>query len=555
MPSPGSAGLIPVALLREPVTVRASADWLREARDQEQAGLVPQAISSYERAIAAAEAQRESRVLVEALRGLAVARHRRGECAQARAICRRSYRLAREQGADVLAAEALNTLGAMALERGALKKATRTFRKALELGETSCELRARVEQNLGILANIRGELEEALARYRASLEAYRRADNEHGCAIAYHNLGMVSADRGLFKAADHYFEKSRALAARRGDARLQALCLVNKAEADVARQRFQDARQDAEAALALFDQLGERRAKADAYRVIGMVYRETGRPELAEARLRSAIELAAGAGAPLNEAEALRELALLYQAMGRNHEALRSLNAAHRLFQRLDACADLIHVGGKVAELESTYLAVVRAWGRSLESRDGSTFGHCGRVARLAVATARELGLDEHEETTILLGAYLHDLGKIGVPPDVLHKPGSLTPEERAIVQMHPVWGISLLADVEFPWDIKPIIRWHHEKYDGSGYPDGLRGDAIPISAQIVGIAEVFDALTTDWGHQAALPVERALERITGSRHWWSERVVEAFLRAMAASSRAPAGDARGALSPSARIL
>jgi putative nucleotidyltransferase with HDIG domain len=364
---------------------------------------------------------------------------------------------------------------------------------------------------------------------------------------------MVSADRGLFKAADHYFEKSRALAARRGDARLQALCLVNKAEADVARQRFQDARQDAEAALALFDQLGERRAKADAYRVIGMVYRETGRPELAETRLRSAIELAAGAGAPLNEAEALRELALLYQAMGRNHEALRSLNAAHRLFQRLDACADLIHVGGKVAELESTYLAVVRAWGRSLESRDGSTFGHCGRVARLAVATARELGLDEHEETTILLGAYLHDLGKIGVPPDVLHKPGSLTPEERAIVQMHPVWGISLLADVEFPWDIKPIIRWHHEKYDGSGYPAGLAGEEIPIGARIVTVIDAFDAMVATRPYKQGLPCEEALRRLVqdSGRHF--DPVVVGHFIPIASAEMASVFAATG-LTPSTEI-
>jgi putative nucleotidyltransferase with HDIG domain len=543
--------MIPIASRGDATQTRASADWLHQARDRDRAGLVPEAIACYERAVASAEAQGEGRVLAEALRGLAVARHRRGEGDQARATCRRSYRVARQLGADTLAAEALNTLGAMDLVAGALKEATQRFGRALELGGASWELKARAEQNLGILANIRGELDEALARYRASLEAYRHAGNEHGCAIAYHNLGMVCADRGLLDAADQHFQKSRTLAARRGDTYLQGLCLVNKAEVDVARQRFQDARQDAEAALALFDQLGAYRAKADVYRVLGMVYRETGRPELAEARLRSAVELAAGAGAALNEAEASRELALLYQAMGRNQEALRLLNAAYRLFHRLDAGADLLHVGGKVAELQTTYLAVVRAWGRSLESRDHSTFGHCERVARYAVAVARALELDDHEETTILLGAYLHDLGKMGVPPDVLHKAGPLTREERDVVRMHPAWGVALLADVEFPWDIKPIIRWHHEKHDGSGYPDGLRGDAIPVSAQVVGIAEVFDALTTEWRHQAALPMDDALARIASSRHWWSERVVQAFFQAMERSSRAAFGNPRGSLSPS----
>src|SRR5207249_2760035 len=241
--------------------------------------------------------------------------------------------------------------------------------------------------------------------------------------------------------------------------------------------RYEDARRDAEAALAVFDQLGVGSAKADAYRVLGMIYRETGRPALAESRLKSAIELAVGAGSVLNEAEAARELAVLYQTMGRNQEALGLLNAAHRLFGRLDAHAHLVHVAGKMAGLEATYLAVVREWGQSLESADTYTFGHCERVAQLGVAVARALGMDGHAQTTVRLGAYLHDLGKVRVPHEILSKPGPLTRQEFEVVQMHPIWGIELLAKVEFPWDLKPVIRWHHERYDGTGYPDRLCGD------------------------------------------------------------------------------
>jgi putative nucleotidyltransferase with HDIG domain len=225
---------------------------------------------------------------------------------------------------------------------------------------------------------------------------------------------------------------------------------------------------------------------------------------------------------------------VLYQGMGRNQESLRLLNVAHRLFRRLDARVDLVNVGGKVAELEGTYLAVVREWGRSIESCDRYTFGHCERVARNAVATARVLGLDEQEETTILLGAYLHDVGKVWVPHEILNSSGPLTPEEREVVQMHPIWGIEVLADVEFPWDLKPIIRWHHEKYDGTGYPDRLKGDEIPLAAQIVGIWDMYDALTTTRAHQPALPAEQALERITERRGWWCPRVFAAFLRVVA---------------------
>jgi putative nucleotidyltransferase with HDIG domain len=524
---PAPSGLIPVR------AARPAADLLIEARAQERAGCIPEAIECYQAAVAAAEQGGDQAVLAEALRRLAILRHHRNESALARDLCRRSHDVARQIGNDLLAAEALNTLGGVDLATGSLEDAHKTFLQALELGGSSRELCARVEQNLGIVANIQGQLDEALARYTRSLEAYKSCGDEHGCAIAYHNLGMVSADRELFDEADRFFQESRAIAERAGDGNLQAHCFLNQAEVDVARQRFENARQNAESALALFDQLGVRGPKAEAYRFIGMVYRETGRPALAESRLRSAIELAAAAGFVSSEAEASRELALLYQTMGRNQESLRLLNVAYRLFRRLDARVDLVNVGGKIAELEGTYLAVVRNWGRSIESSDNYTFGHCERVARNAVAVARVLGLGDDEETTILLGAYLHDLGKVRIPHEILRKAGPLTREEREVVQMHPIWGIELLANVDFPWDIKPIIRWHHEKYDGSGYPDRLRGDEIPVSAQIVGILDVYDALTTARPYQPGLTKEQAIERITACQGWWSERVVEAFLRVM----------------------
>jgi len=512
---------------------------LQQARERERAGCLPEAIERYGAAIAAAEQYGDSAVLAEALRRLAVVRHHRGEADTARELCLRSYGVALQVADDVRAAEALNTLGGLDLTTGSLEVAREIFLQALELGAASQSLRARAEQNLGIVANIQGQLNEAVARYERSLDAYRSCGDEHGCALAYHNLGMVSADRDRLDAADCYFQESRAFAERVGDVHLWALCLVNHAEVHVARQRFEDARQNAESALALFDQLGVRAAKADAYRVIGMVYRETGRPVLAESRLRYAIDLARAAGSVLGEAEASRELALLHQVMGRNEDALRLLNAAYRLFHRLDARVDLVHVGGKMAELEGSYLDLVREWGQSIESTDNYTYGHCERVAKHAVAMARALGLDEHAETTVLLGAYLHDLGKVRVPHEILKKRSPLTRVELEVLQMHPIWGIELLATVDFPWDLKPIIRWHHERYDGTGYPDRLKGDEIPLGAQIVGILDAFDGLTTTRADQVALPVAEAIAEITRRRSAWSDRVFDAFLKVVAVSAPA----------------
>jgi putative nucleotidyltransferase with HDIG domain len=413
------------------------------------------------------------------------------------------------------------------------------YHQALELGGDMPRLKARVEQNLGILANVQGDHAGAVAHYRRSLTACELSGDERGRAIVYHNLGMVSADRARWHDAERYYALSRALATQMGDRHLEGLCLLNHAEVLVARQRYDEARTGAERALELFNQLGARLDKADAYKVLGVVYRETGRPVLAESRLRAAIEHAVATGSVLSEAESSRELARLLQSMGRNLEALQLLGAAHRLFGRLDARVDLVDVVAKVTQLEDTYTAVVREWGQSIESADSYTYGHCERVAGYGVAVARAMGLDGNAQTTLRMGAYLHDLGKVRVPHEILNKPGPLTAEEFEVIKQHPAWGLELLATVHFPWDIKPIIHWHHERSDGTGYPDRLRGDEVPLAAQIICIVDVYDALTTTRSYRGALAVADALGRMQECRTWWRPDVFQAFLRSIGGLSAA----------------
>ena len=531
-----------------------AADLLRRAREHERAGCTLEALGCYRDAIAEAGRTAEWAIEAEALRRLAVLHHHRSAHAEAREACERSFEIATLNGDRILAAEALNVRAGFAIEHGDIEGARATFLQALELGGASAEIRARIEQNLGVLANVRGLLDEALAHYERALEACRLAGNEHGCALAYHNLGMISADREMWDAADRHYDESQAIAERLGDLHLTALCHLNHAEVYVARQQYDEAKRRAEAALAIFDQLGAQLDKTDAYRVIGVVYRETGRPALAESRLRSSIDLASANGMVLCQAESSRELALLYQQLSRNQEALSLLNAAHGLFSGLDARADLVDVGRKVAQLEATFLAVVREWGQSIESSDSYTFGHCERVATYAAAVARGLGLDDAQVTTVRLGAYLHDVGKIRVPHEILNKPGRLTDDEFDVIKLHPVWGIDLLEGVEFPWDIKPIIRWHHEKYDGTGYPDRLRGDEIPLHAMIIGIVDVYDALTTTRSYRPAMSQETALAQMEQCRGWWRPDVYAAFRLALHALERAAASGADAAAPPPAAV-
>ena len=527
--SPRLTSVSVTAETSDPITI--AAGYLSAAREHERLGQVDQAVAEYDASIAAADPRQDRLVLAEALRRLGAIRRRQHQPEEALRLCGESFAFATLAGSRVLAAEALNGTALVHLEHGRWADARAAFHKAIELGADSPAVVARIEQNLGIIANIQGDLPVAREHYGRSLAAFDGANDDRGRALAYHNLGMISCDVEDWDAAERHFAASREIAERLGEAHLRALCLLNQTEVCIARGNHEQAKSDAEEALREFTRTGALVDKASAYRVLGVVYRETDRPDLSEARLQTAVEIGVEARSPLSEAEARRELARLYQSLNRNQDALRALNAAHRLFGQLDARRDLVDVAGKRGELERVYLDVVSEWGQSIESADSYTHGHCERVATYAVALATVLGVDEAELTTVRLGAYLHDLGKIRVPHEILNKPGKLTPEEFAIMQRHPVDGVELLAGIGFPWDIMPIIRWHHERLDGTGYPDGIGGEAFPLQAQIIGIADVYDALTSTRSYRPAMAPAKAVTVMCEMRHHWSVDVFECFVR------------------------
>src|SRR5204863_4949272 len=146
--------------------------------------------------------------------------------------------------------------------------------------------------------------------------------------------------------------------------------------------------------------------------------------------------------------------------------------------------------------------------------RDPYTAGHSERVSALSVAIARALSLSEADIEVIRLGALLHDIGKIGVPDDVLRKPGALTEAEFDIIRQHPVLGARILRSVPFLEAHIPIVELHHERPDGRGYPHGLRGDEIPMHARIVHVADAYDAITSKRAYRGARPSGDALREI-----------------------------------------
>jgi putative two-component system response regulator len=150
----------------------------------------------------------------------------------------------------------------------------------------------------------------------------------------------------------------------------------------------------------------------------------------------------------------------------------------------------------------------------TIEARDPYTNGHCERLAQHAVKLGRALGVSDEELAALHRGGYLHDVGKVGVPDAVLLKRGPLTPEEFDLMRRHPEIGDSLCAPLQSLRTVRPIILSHHERLDGSGYPNRLRGDEVPLLAQIVGIVDVFDALTSDRPYRPALPTEAAVAHL-----------------------------------------
>jgi putative nucleotidyltransferase with HDIG domain len=184
----------------------------------------------------------------------------------------------------------------------------------------------------------------------------------------------------------------------------------------------------------------------------------------------------------------------------------------------------------RTQELTRSYAATVRALSNAVEARDAYTGRHAERVAAYGIEIARVLGMEGLDRPEVEFGFLLHDIGKVAVPDAILYKPGLLTGEERALMARHPVVGADILDGIEFLADAARVVRNHHERWDGSGYPDGLRGEEIPLVARVFAVADVLDALTTDRPYRRGLPLEEARAMIVeASGSHFDPAVVTAF--------------------------
>ena len=314
-----------------PGEVLTALDHLHAGRRHACGAELERAAASFEAALDAGTG--EPAIDAEALRLLAVTRLHQSRPNDAESLCRRSIELSRPLADPSLIALGLNTLGGIRIERGELDLAKVALEEASALEVPDRDLAARIEQNLGIIANIRGQWTAARTHYTRSLSTFEAVGDRQGVALAHHNLGMIRADQEEWDAARRHYAEARRLAERIGDVRLQGLCSLNSAEVSLAQQLYTRAREEAESAFTVFRRSGSTLDEADACRVLGVVCRETGRYALAETHLTSALSLTLPTQSGVSQAEVCRDLGLLCLETGRRPEALGWLAQSQRLFE------------------------------------------------------------------------------------------------------------------------------------------------------------------------------------------------------------------------------
>jgi putative nucleotidyltransferase with HDIG domain len=506
---------------------------IASAREAQLRGAWDEALAGFATALAVLTDGGDAVTRADVLRMIGTVHRDRGDLEGAREHYATSRDVASAAGRRDREAKALNALGVVEMRLGARERAAELLREARELGEAAGDERlvAMVDQNLGVLANIEGRVGAALRSYRSALEHYRRLGDEHTACGALVNMGMAHVDLSEWEAAERCFAEASEMAERLGDAMHIGLVELNRTELHLRRGLFEEARESCDRSLHVFHRLRSKPAIGEAYKYQGMLYRETGRPEQADTHFALALGLAETSQDRLLQAEAQLEWAVLHLAQDRTQEGILRLNRALGIFRDLEARREVLDVEQRLERLRERYLPAVQQWGASsTEGRDPHQVGHSDRVSRYSTRLAQRLGLADDDVAWVRLGALVHDIGNIAVPLEVFRKPSALTGDERQIVRVHTIMGDALAAQLDFPDEVRPMVRSHHEHWEGTGYPDGLHGEQIPVAARIVAVSEVYDALTSPRSFRPAYPAAEAM-RLMERECWgmFDPRVFGAF--------------------------
>ena len=513
--------------------------FIDQAKLAEREGRWTDAAQSYEGLVRHRFANHHTRL--SALRWLGRVYLEQGNRGAAIDVLEAAVAAATQAGSSSAIAQALNVVAIVHQTGGDLDRAEMMYREARGTAESirDSEAMAMIDQNLGTVASIRGNIEEALEAYQRSLDGYRALGMREQAAQVLNNIGLAYTDLGELDRAENAYAEAALAFGEEHDQPNEMNVALNQVQLCIATGRFDEAQTRVEPLVALTGEIAPS-WRGEVFRHVGVIARERGDYVKAAEYLGRAAECAEEGEDLLLKADVAEQLAELYWTQKRHRDMLAHLNKSHALYSRLKAQHRVAQVERRNVALESRFLEMAHHWGDSIESKDHYTQGHCERVAFFACVLADSTGMDSRSLFWFRLGALLHDIGKIIVPTEVLNKAGNLSDEEWAIMKRHPEAGLELVADIDFPGDVRAIIRNHHERWDGKGYPDGLAGTDIPFAARILCVADVYDALTTARSYRDSLSHDRAVEVMRGSPGQFDPELLNAFL-GWADSSEVPA--------------
>lgn len=410
--------------------------------------------------------------------------------------------------------KALRNLGVVYVELGEFEEAEVTYHNAIQQAKQTDDkiLYADLTNNLGAIMNMKGNRHEALTYYLESLDIYKSHNEIRKAAYTENNLAISFAERGMTQEAFDYFRRAYDIAIEIKDASLTLIVDINLADLYLKKGALSEAKQHCRKAEQYLDEAGLKNGHlVEIRKIAGKIAFQEKQYDTALNQFDEAFKTSREIGTQFLEAEVLLERGKLFAVTERHFDALNDLESSYRIYTDLQANGKREQTEEVIDSVEQLYLDVFDTMARDVDRKDPYTKGHSDRVSSLSLLLAREVGLRGGKLKTIVAAALLHDLGKIKIDDHVLKKAGKLTDDEFREIKKHPEYGVELLRGKDFPWDIKPLILGHHEKIDGKGYPQGLKGEDIPLGARIICIADVFDALTSDRVYRTAYNTEKAL--------------------------------------------
>jgi putative nucleotidyltransferase with HDIG domain len=399
---------------------------------------------------------------------------------------------------------------------------------------TGAEIAVAIADNLlGVIASRSGDVTRALLRFASSLAYGQRAGDQFLISMCLNNIGRAYLALGMPEEAAQRLEDAVALGweqhqltAAQAECTLAMLHVENGEPARAQRH----ARRAMEAAT----RLGSPRLAADAYIATASVATSMGQFDAAATQLRLAESLARREPQPESDAELATCELSLHVGAGRVGLALTALERSEECYAIAPDVWGQRRMLVRAAQLRELLDSVCEKWLQSLSAILGDAAQHSHRIAALSSMLAQAAGLGEAERRSIAIGALLHDIGYLSLPAEILARTSELNDLEREIVRAHSEFGDAFLDDAGFPRSVRSIVRHHHERWDGAGYPDGLRGEAIPIGSRIVAIAERYDALRSARGSRQSLPEGLALRRLAADAgSAFDERLITKFAAAI----------------------